>query len=250
MVNVERERLTAPIVDIHNLSFAYNEKQLVLRGVNLEITEGSVVMIIGKSGSGKTTLLKLIKGLLQAPQEEIRLFGEQLQWKRWSCDPHIAYIPQQLGLVKSLSVKDNVLMGALSQVGTLPSILHIFSKNLQSQAQAILQELGIAHKTGEKVYYLSGGERQRVAIARALMQQPKLVLADEFVSQLDQVTTSEIMKIVREIAQKGITFIITTHELSVLRHAQRLIILREGEKVWDNEAKQIPDGQQIKALMR
>lgn len=242
--------LTAPIVEINGLSFAFKRDEPVLRGINLEITEGSIVMIIGRSGSGKTTLLKLITGLLPPAQGEIRLFGQQRQWRRQSCDPRIAYIPQQLGLVRSLSVKDNVLMGALSGVNTLPSLLHIFRVNLQSQAQEILEELGIAHKTQEKVYYLSGGERQRVAIARALMQQAKLILADEFVSQLDQVTTPEIMEIVRKIAQKGVTFIITTHELSLLRYAQRVIILRNGQKVWEATAEQIPDDQQIKDLMK
>lgn len=253
MAQAERERLTTPIVDIHNLSFAYDEKHPVLRDIDLEITEGSIVLVIGISGGGKTTLLKLITGLLQPTLGEIRLFGEELQHRKRSCDSRVAYIPQQLGLVKNLSVEANVLTGALARVNPLSSLCYAwfgFPKNYRSQAQAILQDLGIAHKAQEQVFYLSGGERQRVAIARALMQQAKLILADEFVSQLDEVTTSEIMNIVQEAAQKGITFIITTHEPSVLRqHAKRVIILKKGEKFWDGQAGQIQTNQLI-ALMR
>lgn len=253
MAQAEKERsLTAPIVDLRDLSFDYKENEPVLRGINLEITEGSIVMIIGRSGSGKTTLLKLITGLLPHEQGEIRLFGEQLQWNKWSCNSRLAYIPQNLGLVRSLSVEANVLTGALSRVNTLPSLWYPlcgFPKNYCLQAQEVLVNLGIDHKAKETVHNLSGGERQRVAIARALMQKPKLILADEFVSQLDPVTTPEIMEIVKKLTQNGVAFIITTHELSLLRYAQRVIILRNGQKVWDAGAEQIPNNKQLMALM-
>lgn len=253
MVNVEGERSSdKSIVDIQGLSFAYHTKEgPVLRGIDLQITEGSIVLIAGKSGSaGKTTLLKLITGLLQPQQGEIKLFGQQRQWRTLSRDPRVAYIPQQLGLVRNYSVESNVLTGALSRVNPLFSVLGIFPKEIRSEAQVILQKLGIDHKAQEPVYNLSGGERQRVAIARAFMQQAKLILVDEFVSQLDPITADKIMKSVKEMAQTGVTFMITTHKLSDLsQYAQRVIILRDGQKVLDAEAGQIPDDQQLLALM-
>ena len=249
MAQAEIEPLAAPTVDIRDLSFAY-DKQPVLQNIDLEITEGSVVMIIGRSGGGKTTLLRLIGGLLQSTQGEIKLFGEELQRKKHACDPRTAYIPQQLGLVRSFSVETNTLTGALSRVNTLLSLFKIFPKNIRLEADAKLEKLGIAHKAREAVHNLSGGERQRVAIGRALMQQAKVILADEFVSQLDPVTTKEIMEIVRKLAKESTTFIIATHELSVLRHyGQRVILLRNGQKVGDAEAGQLSNDQ-VMALMR
>jgi ABC-type phosphate/phosphonate transport system ATPase subunit len=102
------------------------------------------------------------------------------------------------------------------------------------EAREILTRLGIGDKADEKVYALSGGERQRVAIARALMQRPRVLLADEFISELDPLTSAEIMAIVRDIVRSGVAVVMTTHEMGVVRsHADHVIVLREGEKALD-----------------
>jgi len=193
-------------------------------------------MVLGSSGSGKTTFLKLAKGLLAPGGGTISVLGAPMARPtgRDRLNPRVAYIPQQLGLVRNLSVIDNVLSGALSRVDSARSLFKLFPGGFVDEAHEALSALGIAHKAEEKVYALSGGERQRVAIARALMQQPRLILADEFISQLDPATSSDIMQIVRRIADRGVAIVQTTHEMEVVaRYADHVVVLRNGEKVLD-----------------
>ena len=158
--------------------------------------------------------------------------------RRQRLDPAVAYIPQHLGLVRNLAVLDNVLTGALARVAQLPSLLRRLPAVEHRRAHALLERLGIGHKADEKVHALSGGERQRVAIARALMQEPRLLLADEFVSQLDVHTSRDILTIVRGIADGGVAAVVATHELDLIdRYADAVIVLREGRKVLDRRAK-------------
>ena len=222
----------------------------VLRGVSLEANGGAVTMILGMSGSGKTTLLKLCKGLLAPQRGEVRVLGEPVSaQRRGRLDPRVAYIPQQLGLVRTHTALDNAVAGALSRIGTVPSLLKLVPESEVRQARELLARLGIGHKADEKVYALSGGERQRVAIARALMQQPRVVLADEFISDLDPLTSAEIMAIVRDIVASGVAVVMTTHEMDVVRgHADHVIVLRDGEKVFD--AQGVPDAGAITSALR
>jgi len=195
-------------------------------------------MVLGASGSGKTTLLKLCKGLLAPQRGVVRVMGTPVTaTRRRPLDPAVAYIPQHLGLVRNLAVLDNVLTGALARVAVLPSLLRHWPAAERRRAHALLARLGIGHKADEKVHALSGGERQRVAIARALMQEPRLLLADEFVSQLDVHTSRDILAIVRGIAADGVAVVVATHELDLVeRHADGVIVLRAGEKVLDRRA--------------
>ncbi|MGH2492175.1 MAG: phosphonate ABC transporter ATP-binding protein [Candidatus Limnocylindria bacterium] len=223
-------------LSIRDAWLSYVPGRPVLRGVSLEADAGAVTMILGMSGSGKTTLLKLCKGLLVPQRGEVRVLGEPVlsAQRRGRLDHRIAYIPQQLGLVRTLSAIDNALTGALSRVGMVPSLLKLMPVDEVREAREILTRLGIGDKADEKVYALSGGERQRVAIARALMQRPRVLLADEFISELDPLTSAEIMAIVRDIVRSGVAVVMTTHEMGVVRsHADHVIVLREGEKALD-----------------
>ena len=205
----------------------------MLRAVSLEAQGGEVLAVLGTSGSGKTTLLKLCRGLLATRGGSVRVFGDPVRADRGRLDPRIAYIPQQLGLVRSLSVLDNILVGALATRG-IGGLLRPGTPELERRAVAIAGRLGIERKLGDKAYTLSGGERQRVAIARALLQDARVLLADEFISQLDPLTTGEIMRVVREIADDGVAVVMTTHEHAIVReHTDRAIVLRDGEKVVD-----------------
>lgn len=237
-------------LSIDDAWLSYVPGRAVLRGVSLEADAGAVTMILGMSGSGKTTLLKLCKGFLAPQRGVVRVLGDPVaRGRRGRLDPRVAYIPQQLGLVRTLSALDNVLTGALSRVGRIPSLLKLMPENEVRQARELIARLGIGHKADEKVYALSGGERQRVAIARALMQQPRVLLADEFISDLDPLTSAEIMAIVRGIVATGVAVVMTTHELDVVRgHADHVIVLREGEKVLD--AHGAPDTDAITAALR
>jgi phosphonate transport system ATP-binding protein len=189
-------------------------------------------------------LLKLARGLLKLQRGSLQVLGQPVgsastMAEAGKLDPRVAYIPQQLGLVRSLTVLDNTLIGALGYLKTLPSLLKSFPGVYVDQALETLGALGIKHKAEEKVYSLSGGERQRVAIARALMQQPLLILADEFISQLDPVSSLEIMDIVRGSASRGVGLLITSHELEIVqRYADRVVVLRDGQKVLDCPARE------------
>jgi phosphonate transport system ATP-binding protein len=230
------ESVANDAVSARDLWFWYERGRAVLQGVNFAATSGAVTMVLGASGSGKTTLLKLIKGLLRPCRGELHVLGRPVPagTSRMSIDARVAYIPQQLGLVRSLSVLDNALIGALPRIGTVRSLLHCVPRRELERAHATLAALGIAHKAGERAFFLSGGERQRVAIARALLQQPQLIVADEFLSQLDAVTSAEIMALMRDIIAGGVTLVMSTHDLELVpRYADRVVVLRDGRVVLD-----------------
>jgi phosphonate transport system ATP-binding protein len=240
-----------PALETQNLWFSYQPGRPVLKGVNINASRGEVTMILGLSGGGKTTLLKLAKGLLSPQSGIIHVLGNRPRASRSGrLDHRTAYIPQQLGLVRNFTALENALTGALWRMGAVASLLKIFPREVLQHARQMLASLGIAHKADEKVLALSGGERQRVAIARALMQQPDLILADEFVSQLDPVTSSEIMEIMRETARRGVALVMTTHQLEIVsRYADRVILLREGEKVADLKGAEA-DIEKLRRMMK
>jgi len=147
-------------------------------------------------------------------------------------------VARRLAAQYGVKVLDNTLTGALGRVATLPSLVHRFPRDVVHEAHATLESLGIGHKATERVFALSGGERQRDAIARALMQRPHLIVADEFVSQLDPATTTEIMDVMQGIVRGGVALLMTTHELDIVaRYADHVVVLRAGVKVLDRPAR-------------
>lgn len=199
-------------------------------------------MVLGRSGSGKTTLIKLLAGILQ-PQRGAILTAAADQ-------PRMAYIPQTLGLVRNMSALENTLAGALSHTNTLRAMLKLFPKATVERAKATLAELGLGDKFEQKVQQLSGGQRQRVAIARALMLEPGLILADEFVSQLDPVTSEEILDMMRSITARGVGLLITTHETdAVAEYADNIIVMREGKVSHEARAGDLSERDMV-ALLR
>ena len=242
--------MSDPALQVRDAWFAYVRSKPVLRGVTMHATPGEVTMVLGTSGSGKTTLLKILKGLLAAQSGEVRVLGADVNGSaRGRLDPRVAYIPQQLGLVRSLSALDNALVGALSRIGTVPSLLRMLPEDETKRARELLARLGIGHKADAPVHELSGGERQRVAIARALMQGPRVLLADEFISDLDPLTSAEIMALVRDAAVAGVAVVMTTHEMDVVReHADHVVVLRHGETSLDRHG--VPDVRAITEALR
>lgn len=185
-----------------------------------------MTMMLGRSGSGKTTFLKILAGLIKPASGTIDVSLVENGRPR---NRHIAYIPQNLGLVRNMTALENVVTGALGYTGTIRSIFGNFPREVYQRAEQILKELGIAGKSHRKIWNLSGGERQRVAIARALLQNPKIILADEFVSQLDPVTSMEILGVMKELAANKIAFLITTHDVELAgKYADRVIIMNDG----------------------
>jgi phosphonate transport system ATP-binding protein len=244
-MNAPQDPDLRPVIEANDVWFAYPGAQFALQGVGLAVESGVICMLLGPSGSGKSTLLKTIKGILRPQRGQISVLGLDVSrgWHRQvrrSLGCRVAYIPQHLGLVKNLTVMENALMGTLGRMGTLASLIKAFSQSDRREALDTLEQLGIRHKADEKVHSLSGGERQRVAIARAFMQRPQLVLADEFVSQLDPVTTRDIMTLVTKAAQAGVTFVITSHEVDVVaEYGGRAVFLRQGRKIHEGPAREV-----------
>jgi phosphonate transport system ATP-binding protein len=226
-------------VALRGVDFAYRAGRPVLQGIDLDANGGEVTMALGLSGSGKTTLLKLCKGLLAPQRGTVDVLGSRVRPAvgRGRLDPRVAYIPQQLGLVRALSAMENVLTGALARVPLLPSLVQAMPDDIRRRATALLSDMGLAAHADTTVFELSGGERQRVAIARALMQEPSVILADEFISDLDPVTGATIMRIVRDVASRGVAVVMTTHEMDVVRsHADHVVVIKHGRKAMDARA--------------
>jgi phosphonate transport system ATP-binding protein len=214
------------------LWFAYREADWVLKDACLSAPRGKVTIIMGPSGTGKTTLLKILAGILPPARGQVEVFDHRITHvTQRAISSLIGYIPQQLGLVRNLTAMENVLMGALGRCRNGTVLLGIFPRQEAAKARAALELMGIGHKAGEKVFHLSGGERQRVAIARTLLQRPRVVIADEFVSDLDMSLAVEILGRIRRAAeQEQITFIMSMHRQGLVREfAESVLTLRDGK---------------------
>lgn len=230
-----KEIFSYSIINLNNIWASYDGKGYVLKDVSTSIKGGINFVIIGPSGSGKTTLLKIINGLVRPNKGRVRVFGVEAgdngHFK--ALTPKIGYIPQNLGLVKNISVMDNVLMGALHRVGNFRALLKRFPDEELKTAEEAIKLVGLEDKHDRKVYMLSGGEKRRVAIARAFVQKPALLLADEIVSELDFVKSREIMDMIHNVKQRmGITMVMVHHDLEIaLNYADIIAVMKEGVKI-------------------
>jgi len=227
---------TKILIQMNNVWASYDAKNYSLKEITLSIESGTNYAIVGQSGSGKSTLLKLINGMMNPSKGQIKVdyqtpnMNKKQFRKKMS---KIGYIPQSLGLVKNISVLENVLIGALPRIGTLNSFLKNFPEHEIEEAKNIIKLVGLKGKENRKTYMLSGGEKRRVAIARALMQKPVLLLADEIVSELDQVTAKEIMNLIVD-AQKrlNLTAVMVHHDMKLaLEYANRVAVIKDGRKI-------------------
>ncbi len=233
------QALMTPAVTIEDLWFAYRGQNWILRGIDLQVPAGGFWAIMGPSGAGKTTLMRILSGLLPFPRGRVLLMGRSLAEEP---EPRlrriIGYIPQQLGLVRGLTALENVLLGSLVRHPGWRTALGFFPRAEIERAMALLEMLDLADRAHEKVFRLSGGERQRVAIARTLMQDPQLILADEFVSDLDLPRAAQVLAFVhRLVREKGLTVILNLHELQLVQEfADHVVILKDGQVVFESRA--------------
>ncbi len=227
---------TKKIIQMNNIWTSYDSKNYALKGINLSIDRGTNYAIVGKSGSGKSTILKLMNGMMTPSKGTIKVDYQtpNMNNKKFKSMMHkIGYIPQSLGLIKNITVLENVLIGALPRLGKIQSLFKIFPKEEIQEAKNILTLVGLSGKEERKAYMLSGGEKRRVAIARAFMQKPTILLADEIVSELDHVTARDIMNLIAD-AQKrmNLTAIMVHHDMQLaLEYANRVAVIKEGEKI-------------------
>jgi polar amino acid transport system ATP-binding protein len=197
----------------------------VLRDVSLHVDEHQVVCLIGASGSGKSTLLRCINVLEKVDAGRISVDGQELTNGKIDVNAlrrKIGIVFQAYNLFPHMTVVENVTLAPKKARG-------VSSGAAREQALELLQRIGLADKAHEYPDRLSGGQQQRVAIARALAMEPKLMLLDEITSALDPQLVSEVLNLVRGLAESGMTMIIATHEMSFAREvADRVCFLDAG----------------------
>ena len=212
---------------------------VALKHVNLSVSQGEFVSVIGPSGAGKTTLFRIFNGmdaltsgalLFDGKRQDAMTKREQKQIRLF-----IGTIYQDFCLVENLSAIQNVLNACLPDMSLAASLLGAFGRERSEQAAAILREVGLADKLEEPVKNLSGGQKQRVAIARALMRNPSILLADEPVASLDPVTGRQILCLLRDIQrQRGVSILMNSHNLDLsLEFSTHIVGMNWGRVVFD-----------------
>jgi polar amino acid transport system ATP-binding protein len=211
-------------VSVRNVSKSFGELQ-VLHDVDLVVEEHNVVCLIGASGSGKSTLLRCLNLLERVDRGEIVVDGQTIT--NGSVDVNalrrkIGIVFQAYNLFPHMTVLDNVTLAPTKVRGVSRS-------EARERARELLARIGLADKADEFPDRLSGGQQQRVAIARALAMEPRLMLLDEITSALDPQLVAEVLQLVRELAESGMTMILATHEMSFAKEvADKVCFLDKG----------------------
>ncbi|MDO5626935.1 MAG: amino acid ABC transporter ATP-binding protein [Mobilicoccus sp.] len=215
------------------------ERNLVLRSIDLDVHAGQCVVLIGGSGSGKSTLLRCINLLEQVDDGVITLDGRELTDPRVDADDvrsHIGIVFQSYNLFPHLSVLDNITLAPVRVHGRARA-------EAREAALQMLERVGLSEKATARPDDLSGGQQQRVAIARALVNRPRLLLLDEVTSALDPELVGEVLDLLRALAQEGMTMILNTHEMSFARQVADVVAHLHGGVI----AEQGPPSQVIDA---
>jgi polar amino acid transport system ATP-binding protein len=200
---------------------------VVLRSVDLEVPAHGVTALIGASGSGKSTLLRCVNLLETVDDGTIRLDGEDVTDPRVDADrvrQRIGIVFQAFNLFPHFSVLDNVTL-APRKVHRVPR------RQAEDEARALLERFGLADKAADYPDRLSGGQQQRAAIVRALATRPRLLLLDEVTSALDPELVGEVLAVVRELKEEGMTMVIATHEMSFARQVADEVCFLDGGTV-------------------
>ena len=220
------------LVDIKKIYDLGEVEVRALRGATVSIEKGEYVALIGPSGSGKSTLMNTLGCLdrptsgsyLLAGTEVVTMTRDQRARIR---NRQIGFVFQNFNLLSRTSALENVELPLLYSPG-------ISARKRHQRAIELLERVGLGDRVGHHSGQLSGGEQQRVAIARALINKPSILLADEPTGNLDTRTSREVIQLFRELNQENeITVILVTHEQSVARHADRILVLRDGEIIED-----------------
>ena len=218
--------MSQTILNLKNVSI-YQEHQLVLSDINLDVYKGDFIYFIGKTGSGKSSFLKILYGDLPLTEGTGSIVDYDLTTLK---DKEIPYLRRKLGVVfqdfkllPDRSVKENLVF-------VLKATGWIDKQEMEDQIQEVLTKVGMANFASKMPHQLSGGEQQRIAIARALLNDPELILADEPTGNLDPQTSVEIMEVLRKINANGKTIIMATHDYALLlKYPSKTLKFEEGK---------------------
>ena len=227
--------MTETLIKIENLhkSFGKNE---VLKGINLEIKRGEVVVIIGPSGSGKSTLLRSMNLLEEATNGKVIFEGVDITDKKndlFAMREKMGMVFQQFNLFPNMTVMENITLSPIKTKGESKEVA-------EKRAQELLEKVGLPDKADAYPQSLSGGQQQRIAIARGLAMKPDVLLFDEPTSALDPEMVGEVLAVMQDLAKSGMTMVIVTHEMGFAREvAARVIFMADGVVVEDGTPEQI-----------
>lgn len=217
--------------EVKDLCKSFGELQ-VLKGLNETFYKGDVAAVIGPSGSGKSTFIRCLNLLEQPTSGSIFFEGTDITAKGFDVNKHrqkVGMVFQQFNLFNNLSILDNVTI-------SMEKVKHVSHAEAEAKAMALLKRVGLDSKAGSFPSQLSGGQKQRIAIVRALALEPDVLLFDEPTSALDPEMVGEVLALMKELAEQGMTMIVVTHEMGFAREvATRVVFMDEGRIVEENE---------------
>jgi polar amino acid transport system ATP-binding protein len=225
-------------LQVKDLSSAYGPLT-VLRGVNLTLSKGEVVALIGPSGSGKSTILRVLMGLNPPTAGEVLVDGAAIDYRSAasirSARERMAIVFQQYNLFQNMDVMRNVTIAPVKIKGRP-------RREVEAEAERLLAKVGLADKHHSYPDELSGGQQQRVAIARALALKPEILLLDEVTSALDPELVNEVLDTIRGLAAEGMTMLIVSHEMGFVREvASKVVMMDKGQVVEEGSPREIFD---------
>jgi len=242
--------MNAPLIQAHGIEKRYPNGTLGLKHASLAVEKGEVVVIVGPSGSGKSTLLRTINGLESITAGEIVVDGQRLHQRGANLRnlrKRVGMVFQQFNLFPHLTVLENLTLAPRQVLG-------LGSADAEQRARALLQKVGLADKAERYPAQLSGGQMQRVAIARALAMQPAVMLFDEPTSALDPEMVGEVLEVMKQLAQEGMTMCVVTHEMGFARAvADRIIFMDAGEILCEEKPEaffEAPPHERLKTFLR
>lgn len=234
------------MIDVKNLQKSYGD-HLVLKGINETIKKGEKIAIIGPSGSGKSTFLRCLNQIEQATSGQIFFNLEEITSEK--CDLNrvrqkMGMVFQNFNLFPHLTVKENICLA--------PVKLKLQTKQqAEEKAMHLLERISLVDKADEYPNMLSGGQKQRIAIARALAMEPDVMLFDEPTSALDPEMVGEVLDLIRELANEGMTMVIVTHEMGFAREVStRVLFMESGDIVEQNTPNELFLNPQTTSLQR
>ena len=226
-----------PVIELRHVDKHYGELH-VLRDINLSIAKGEVLVVIGPSGSGKSTMCRTINRLETIDSGEILIEGQQLpqEGKELAAlRAKVGMVFQSFNLFAHKTILENVTMGPIE-------VLHTPKAQAEAEAMELLRRVGVDSQAQKVPAQLSGGQQQRVAIARSLAMHPTAMLFDEPTSALDPEMINEVLAVMVELAQEGMTMVVVTHEMNFARRvANRVVFMADGQIVEQNSPDEFFD---------